>query len=129
MGLDNVAGGQPLLDTCAETLRTLRFRLESPFYPFPMPKHNFDLSHHTILRSMEVRAELDSWAFTRTPRGLLPAITSPVFSEIVVVFVEEAQWPPLSLAEVLREAYQIGKFRLAFCLETVDWVGQRIYEP
>jgi len=50
--------------------------------------------------------------------GLLPTITSPVFSEIVVVFsVDDISWPPTNLAEMLREMYKIRRFRVAFCLE------------
>lgn len=52
---------------------------------------------------------------------LLATITSPVFSEIVVVFTEEdAHWPPQGITDVLREMYGIQKFRVVFCLETLE---------
>ncbi|KAF9645592.1 hypothetical protein BDM02DRAFT_3262827 [Thelephora ganbajun] len=123
MDLDNIAGGQLLLDTCAETLQTLCFRLESPSYSFALSDQNFDLSRNTVLRSLEVRAELDFRLCTHTLKELLLTITSPVFSEIVVVFSEQdVDWQPLGLAEVLHEIYEVRKFRLAFCLETIEQV-------
>ncbi|KAF9645693.1 hypothetical protein BDM02DRAFT_3189480 [Thelephora ganbajun] len=123
MDLDNLAWGRLLLGACAETLETLRFRLEKSLYSLSVSHQNFDLSRNTVLRSLEVRAGLDPWVFTRALKELLLTITSPVFSEIVVVFSEEeVQWPPLGLAEALRGIYQVRAFRLAFCLETVEWV-------
>ena len=61
------------------------------------------------------------WEFSRILKEFLPTITSPVFSEIVVIFSEEeVLWPPWDLAEVLREIHEIRKFHLAFCLETME---------
>lgn len=82
-----------------------------------------DLSCNTILRSLEVKVSLiaESSKHARTIRDLLSTITSPAFSEVVVVFCEmDVRWPPRGLNEVLREMYKIKRFRVAFCLETQE---------
>ena len=54
-------------------------------------------------------------------KEILPTITSPVFSEIVIVFSDrEIFWASLDLDKELREIYEIREFRLAFCLETME---------
>jgi len=83
-----------------------------------IPAQNFNLSRNTVLQSLEVRT---LWGRGPTLEELLPTITSPVFSEIVVVFSEdEVRWPPWGLANLLREVHKIKEFRLAFCLETTE---------
>ena len=57
--------------------------------------------------------------YGRTLKEFFPTITSPVFSEIVVIFPGEVSWPR-GLAEVLHEIYRIREFRLVFCLETME---------
>lgn len=82
-----------------------------------------DLSCNTVLRSLEVKGSLiaESSKHARTIRDLLSTITSPAFSEVVVVFYElDVRWPPRGLNEVLREMYKIKRFRVAFCLETQE---------
>lgn len=57
----------------------------------------------------------------RTVNETLFTITSPVFSEIVVVFSERQVYHPLErLAWVLREMYEIKRFKVAFCLEALE---------
>lgn len=81
----------------------------------------FDLSRNTALRSLEVRASPRLLDYGTTLEELLPTITSPVFSEIVVVFSEEEvhRLPP-GLAKALHKMYKIRKFSVAFCLETIE---------
>jgi len=81
----------------------------------------FDLSRNTALRSLEVRASPRLREYGTTLKKLLPTITSPVFSEIVVIFSEnEVRRLPPGLAKALHEMYKIRKFRVAFCLETIE---------
>lgn len=84
-----------------------------------------DLSRNTALRSLELMGSLisNSPKHARTikeVKQLLSTITSPTFSEIVVVFSEsDAHWMPRGLGEALRDMHDIKKFRVAFCLETL----------
>jgi len=81
----------------------------------------FDLSRNTALRSLELRASPHLPEYGNTLKELLPTIKSPVFSEIVVVFSEEdVRWLPPVVTNVLLEMYKIRKFRVAFCLETIE---------
>ena len=51
----------------------------------------------------------------------LPTITSPVFSEIVVVFSEwDEHCVSGTLARILHKMYEIKDFRVAFCLEALE---------
>ena len=82
--------------------------------------HGFDLSRHISLRSLEVRVDSIFRGFDL--EKLLSTITSPVFSEIVLVFAEDGtRWPSLGLGLIARELrgmYEIRQFRLGYCLET-----------
>ena len=54
-------------------------------------------------------------------RKFVSTITSPLFSEIVIVFSEqEVLSPPLGLARWLSKVYKVKEFRLAFCLEAAE---------
>ena len=80
-----------------------------------------DLSHNTALRSLEVRASPRLREYGDTLKELLPTITSPVFSDIVVVFSEhEVRRLPTGLGGALHRMFKIRKFRVAFCLETME---------
>ena len=86
----------------------------------------YDLSRNTALRSLEVLGSSisDSPKRAHTIKAiehLLSTITSPAFSEIVVVFSEvDVRWPPKGLDKVLRELYGVKRFQVAFCLETLE---------
>jgi hypothetical protein len=86
-----------------------------------IPLQRLNLSRNMTFRSLEIRAILE---YSRALKELLLTVTSPVFSEIVVVFSGvEARWPPRDLAERLHEIYKIREFRVAFCLETAERLG------
>lgn len=60
-----------------------------------------------------------SQGYTRRLERLLSAITSPAFSEIVIIFSgRDVYRPAESLASIVREFCRIKEFRVAFCLET-----------
>lgn len=63
---------------------------------------------------------LQGYSFTL--KELLPTITSPVFSEIVIIFTEKDApfLPPPGMVNVLREMSVIKEFCLAFCLEALE---------
>lgn len=83
--------------------------------------HRFHLSYNTVLRTLEVRASSRFQEYCPTLKKLLSAITSPVFSEIVIVFTgDDVRFPPQGVPGVLREMYEVRKFRLVFCLESLD---------
>lgn len=61
-----------------------------------------------------------SRGYTRRIGRLLSAITSPTFSEIVIIFSgRDVYRPSESLALIVREFCKIKNFRVAFCLETL----------
>ena len=79
----------------------------------------FHLSHNTALQSLEFQASNRLWEYGQTLNELLHTITSPAFSEIVVVFDWGGVYrSPQDMAGVFREMYKIRRFRLVFCLET-----------
>jgi hypothetical protein len=141
MDLRNVRGMQFLLEACADTLETLRIYPDDIFHrcervldpSFSGTSTNvassaypqqFDLSCSTALRSIEVSASAittPSQVYSRTVKELLSTITSPVFSEIVVVFSErDVNFSSWRLAWVLHGMYRVREFRAAFCLETLE---------
>ena len=62
-----------------------------------------------------------SWGYIHAIKTLLSTITSPEFSEVVVIFPEGGfRRVPERLVSVLREMYEIKKFRVAFCLELAE---------
>ena len=142
MELNDVVGVQLLLDACAEMLQTLCFLPGNRLYrskflkeygmtsaltelgvgPPPSPQ-NLDLSRNKVLRSLEVRdLIIFQPEFKCALRQFLPTITSPVFSEIVVVSPDEPR-KLCGMAQALRQLYEIRRFCLAFCLETADQSG------
>lgn len=145
MDLCSVRGKRPLLEACAETLETVRIHPDSSserckrvLYPcdhlsntsadivLPVFPQDFNFSCNTALRSLEFQGLTMSWSrtYARTIKELLSTITSPAFSEIVVVFPRmETPWPPPVLVEALREMCVIKEFRVAFCLETSEMLG------
>ena len=62
-------------------------------------------------------------------RALLPTITSPVFSDVVIVLQEGTFYEIISteyiLLNVVRGAYEVKPFHLVFRLEI--WEGDRMY--
>lgn len=61
-----------------------------------------------------------SRGYTRRIGQLLSAITSPTFTEIVIIFSgRDVYRPSESLASIVREFCKIKEFRVAFCLETL----------
>ena len=62
-----------------------------------------------------------SQSFARETERLLSAITTPVFSEVVIIFTGgDVYCPSGSLAPVTREIRGTKEFRVAFCLETSE---------
>jgi len=60
------------------------------------------------------------WTYPYLVKDLLSTITSPVFSEIVVVFSTKGLYhSPRGFASTLHEMYRIRQFKAAFCLETL----------
>lgn len=83
----------------------------------------FDLSRNMALRTLEVRASHRLREYGNNLKKLLPTITSPAFSKIVIVFSEEeVRWLPAGLADTLHEMYKVRKVSVAFCLETIERV-------
>ena len=109
----HLLGAQLLLDACAKSLQALRFPWER--------LTRLNLSHLEDLRSLEVWVPSTLEGFGRDLSEVLPTITSPVFSEIVLIFSEDkVHWPPLGLVEVIRGLHKIREFHLSFCLETTQ---------
>jgi hypothetical protein len=74
---------------------------------------DFNLSSSTALRSIEIPVV---WLFFS--KQVLSTITSPTFSELVVIFpVDEAGRPSGTMVRVLRDLYEVREFSVAFCLE------------
>ena len=62
-----------------------------------------------------------SQSFARETERLLSAITTPVFSEVVIIFTGgDVYCPSGSLPPVIREICGTKEFRVAFCLETSE---------
>ena len=142
MRLESVVGVPLLLEACTNTLETVYIYPGSRFHPgktiqvprVPIPDAQtdvalsvqpqlFDFSHNTVLRSLEVRlssAFPPSHHYERTIEAL-STITSPVFSEVVIVIVsEEAGWWHKPLAEVLSEMYKTKEFKAVFRVQTPE---------
>ena len=81
----------------------------------------FDLSHLRSLRSLEVTASSLSKAFheaTQLIHDIFSTITSPVFTEIILVFQRPDLYRPFYIPfEMFREMHSERKFRLVFSLE------------
>lgn len=139
MDLRDVLRGMPLLlVACGGTLETLRISMDD----IPHPCKAFDFSVHfpdirthsfsqvypryfscnTALRTIEfpMPPTFDpSRGYTRRIERLLSAITSPTFSEIVIIFSgRDVYRPSETLASIVREFCKVKKFKVAFCLET-----------
>ena len=84
---------------------------------------DFDLSCFRSLRSLEVTASSVSQTRADAPyllRDIFSTITSPDFSEIILVFQRPDLYRPYQIPfEVFREMYSKRKFRLVFCLEVL----------
>ena len=81
----------------------------------------FHLSCNTVLRTLEIRSSHLFQEYRSTLKKLLSTITSPVFSEVVIIFAgEDVSRPPLGMAGLLREMYEIKEFRLVYCLEALE---------
>ena len=86
------------------------------------PQH-LDFSRHTAFRCLEVRLYpvSGSWGYIHAIKTLLSTIASPEFSEVVVLFPEGGiHWATERLVSVLREMYEIKRFRVSFCLELAE---------
>jgi len=80
---------------------------------------DFDLSRLHSLQSIEVTAS-QTCADAPLLRDIFFTITSPVFSEIVLVFRRTELFRPYHIPfETFREMYSKRKFRLVFCLEVL----------
>ena len=143
MDLRNVRGMQLLLEACADTLETLHIypddifqRCERVLDPqegffdtvanvvLSVYPQQFHLLCNTALKSMEVLISAiitPSQTFSRRVEELLLTITSPVFSEIIVIFSErDVHCVSGIFAWILHEMYKVKEFRVAFCLETLE---------
>lgn len=80
-----------------------------------------DLSHCTVLRSLEIPSHSFPPLASNCAYMIraLSTITSPVFSEIVVVFENGGRWQG-ELADVLAEMYNVKQFRVRFCLQAPE---------
>ena len=113
MNIGDVGEARLLLGACAGTLETLRLDPNDLYGKQLYPKHapspandptakyfplNFDLSRNKSLRTLEVRARsivpehacgsnlLPNPAISTFFRTILPTITSPVFSEVIIFY-------------------------------------------
>ena len=93
-------------------------------------REEFDLSNNTSLRSLEVAmGAILHHANTSLTflKDLLSTITSPAFSEIVIVVEDNvthyADFFQHVLSKVVRRLYEVKPFRLVFCLKV--WDGDR----
>jgi hypothetical protein len=140
MRLESVLGVPLILKACADTLQTVYIHPGNRFRPgkiipflrvhipdartdvtLSVPPPLFDFSHCTALRSLEIPLHSTfppSDYYALTIRAL-STITSPAFSEIVIVFVTASCWQK-SLAEVLVQLYKIKEFRVVFCLQVSE---------
>ena len=94
---------------------------------------DFDLSRSRSLRSLEFTVynlKVSPSATLTFLRALLPTITSPVFSDVVVVLQDSTCYWVLSTGDVLlnvvRGAYEVKPFRLVFRLETREGDGNYV---
>ena len=88
----------------------------------------FHLSRNTVLRTLEVRGSHLFREYGHTLKKLLSTITSPLFSDNVIVLTKEVvPWSSWAGADAFREMYEIKKFRLIFCLEMLD--ASRVSNP
>jgi hypothetical protein len=177
MDLFDVEETRLLLEVCAGTLETLRLYAYDPHCEQPYPEGmrfptndftartssvDFDLSRNKLLRTFEVTAlsiaDRRSWTPAWIPihlgflRTTFSTITSPAFSEVVVLYrdrdfagvkdylsfprrggvyaevtprekASEAKWHH-ELFEVFREVYAARAFRLVLCADVWDHVGE-----
>ncbi|KAF9783265.1 hypothetical protein BJ322DRAFT_143843 [Thelephora terrestris] len=108
-----------VLDACADTLETLC--IYPPIKPYDASSptaHDFNLSSSTALRSIEV--SVDSLARLE---HLFSTITSPVFSELVVIFplfpaveTQRTMWAE-SLVGWVRGLYEVRACSVVFCYD------------
>lgn len=134
MDLRNVRGMQPLLEACAHTLETLRIypddisnRCKSASCDhFPGTSADALLQAHPQDLTLSCCTTLQSIEVPIQPLGdqtkrLLSTITSPAFSEIVIVFSERDVNRTLkALPRIMRELYEVKECRAAFCLESLE---------
>jgi hypothetical protein len=152
MDISNVEGTQFLLAACVDTLETLRLNPQDPRGKELSPKHirvlannfagisslhDFDLSRNKLLRTLEVRAVClyETGLLTHA----LSTITSPVFSEITVVYQDSdfptpSSWPQIREAQeaashrrrfkVFRAMRNIRDFQLVLCAHVRDHEGE-----
>lgn len=85
-----------------------------------------DLSNVKSLRSLEIEFTLTSVARryrdeTSTLEGLLSTVTSPVFSDVVIILrrgiINDAEFLQCTLFRVVRNMYRVKPFRLTFWQE------------
>ena len=178
VNIGDVGEARLLLGACAETLETLQLNPAGPYgkqsnlkhTPPPANDHtarssllDFDLSRNKSLRTLEVRARSmvpEHACGSNLPpnptisvflRTILPTITSPVFSEVIVIYRENdfcgLECYPLpskiyrdqisvlgrrkkeylwhrELFNVFREMYTLRNFRLVLCADVWDRVGE-----
>jgi len=121
VNLHDTLGMQFVLDACGDSIEIAHM---NPCGPFQRLFHQrFNLSSNTALRTLEVLGTLIADPPKNAPvvSDLLSTIRSPAFSELIVVFSEfEIRWPLKGLDEVLREMYKVKKFRVSFCVETLE---------
>ncbi|KAF9648102.1 hypothetical protein BDM02DRAFT_2358489 [Thelephora ganbajun] len=129
MDLFDADGTRFLLDTCADTLETLRIYpgIDQTEPPETLLR-NFDLFKSRSLRSLEITVasfpQDRSYGVLSFLMDLLPTITSPTFSDVVVVLgyrdILDVHFFQYILFEMLRGMHEIKPFRLVFRLEIWD---------
>ena len=141
VALYGAQGGQLVLDACGLTVKTLRICLGGRDYCkrlLDLLRHltntwthtvllanneSLNASHNTALQRLEVfgRDICDSPPHARTLIELLSTITSPAFSEVVVLFIgNENTLRVRELEEKLREMYEVRKLQVSFCMLAPD---------
>lgn len=168
MDLFCVKGMRLILGACAETLETVRLYPDDPRSEQPSPKcvrtlandfvvtssfQDFDLSRNKSLRTVEVTARYTPWEPTSNLSHALSTITSPVFSELVVVYrdydfyvyVPNTGAPPTYgwssevekaedvarqriLFQAIHELHKAREFKLVLCADVWHYLGEHTVE-
>ena len=94
---------------------------------------DFDLSKNRSLRSLEISANGISQHPDTAPsflKDLMLTITSPVFSDVVIVLgdgaINDTWFFQHGLFHIVRSMHEVKSFRLVFCLEVWEGVREHI---
>lgn len=129
-----------LLEECAGTLETLKFHV-ADCQDLSPSSSNLNLSRLKVLRSLEVGDWIIPFQDADARRVIVEVfstITSPVFSELVIVLRSDLfirfLLDPMSF-DVLRMMHKVRPFKLVFLLHIYsppnggEWMFERAFEP